>query len=271
MFSLLSLLDEVATTLDDVAVMSKVAIKKTSAIMSDDLAVNAGVVVDVKPDRELPIVKSIFWGSLLNKVYCIVGVLLLGAIYPPLIKIVLVIGGLYLCFEGVHKVVEKLLHGNEQTKERAVKVSEKDKIKGAIRTDFILSIEIIVIAKSTLSGSFVTQLVSLIVVGILASILIYGLVALIVKIDDFGLVLIAKKYKRVGSVFVRSMPYIMKGLGIVGTLAMLLVGGGIISHTFHFPHWLNEYLQNMIVGIVTGFICLGAFELFNKLRSKPTH
>ncbi len=269
MFSLLSLLDEVAATLDDVAVMSKVAIKKTSALMSDDLAVNAGVVDGVNPNRELPMVKAIFYGSLLNKVYCIVGVVGLSFIYPPLINWIMLIGGLYLSFEGVHKIIEKLFHSSESKKAKMSQVTEKSKVNGAVRTDLILSIEIIVIAKSTLSGDFITQLLVLIAVGLAASILIYGLVALIVKIDDFGLYLIAKGQKKLGSFFVQSMPYIMKGLGILGTIAMLLVGGGIIVHIFHIPIYINEYLMNLVIGLIVGAVCVGCFELFLKFKPQP--
>ena len=260
MFSLLSLLDDIATTLDDVAVMSKVAIKKTSALMSDDLAVNAGVVDGVNPDRELPMVKSIFYGSLLNKVYCIVGVLILMAVFPPMINWIMLIGGLYLSYEGVHKIVEKIFHKSDDAKEKRKAISEQEKIKGAVRTDLILSIEIVVIAKSTLSGTFVNQVLALIAVGLAASILIYGLVAVIVKIDDFGLALINKGFKKTGIVFVRSMPYLMRGLGIVGTLAMLLVGGGIIVHIFHLPHYANEHLQNLVIGLLAGAVCVGLME-----------
>lgn len=265
MFSILSLLDDVAATLDDVSVMTKLALKKTSALMSDDLAVNAGVVVGVNPDRELPIVKAIFIGSLWNKLWCIMGVLALLALYPPLITVILFIGGLYLSYEGAHKVLEKIMPGhNEQKKERAL--PEAQKIKGAIRTDLILSIEIIVIAKTSIEGSYIQQAATLVVVGLAASILIYGLVAFLVKIDDLGLYLIRKGKKRIGLALVRSMPYVMKSLGIIGTIAMLLVGGGIVSHTFHFPVVIFEFVQNFILGIVAGLICVGLIFLFNKIR-----
>jgi hypothetical protein len=256
MFSLLSLLDDIATTMDDVAVMSKIAIKKTSALMSDDLAVNAGAVHGVSPSRELPIVKSIFLGSLLNKAYCIFGVLVLMATYPPLINMIMFMGGLYLSYEGVHKILDKVFHKSHEIKKRIEQVSEKEKIKGAVRTDLILSIEIIVIAKSTLTGSLPVQIITLIAVGIAASVIIYGLVALLVKIDDLGLNLIEKGYKRLGLLFVSSMPYIMKGLGIIGTIAMLLVGGGIIAHIFHLDFFNPEFLQNLIVGFFAGLICV---------------
>lgn len=264
MFSLLSLLDDVATTLDDVAAMSKVAIEKTSALMSDDLAVNAGVIDGVKPNRELPMVKDIFWGSLLNKLYCISGVLVFMAIYPPVITGVMLVGGLYLSYEGVHKIVEKVFHSKEVGANKRNKLSEKEKVRGAVRTDLILSIEIIVIAKSTLSGNFWLQVASLIAVGLLASIIIYGLVAFIVKIDDFGLYLIRKGHQKLGLLFVRSMPYLMKLLGIVGTIAMLLVGGGIITHIFHLPLYMNNHLQSLVIGLLCGSALVLCYEIGKK-------
>jgi predicted DNA repair protein MutK len=268
MFSLLTLLDDVAATLDDVSIMTKIAMKKTAALMSDDLAVNAGVVHGVSPERELPIVKAIFLGSLLNKLYCITGVFILMAVYPPILVGILLIGGLYLSFEGAHKVIEKLFHHKDHNYDNAKKsLSEKDKIKGAIRTDLILSIEIIVIAKSSLEGGLLQQIMSLITVGLAASILIYGLVALLVKIDDFGLFLIKKNYKTIGLSIVRIMPNMMKALGVIGTVAMFLVGGGIVNHTFHIPYWMPELIQNLIVGFLVGAACVVPYELYQKLKS----
>ncbi|MBK24656.1 MAG: hypothetical protein CME70_11730 [Halobacteriovorax sp.] len=267
MFSLLTLLDDVASTLDDVAVMSKVALKKTSALMSDDLAVNAGVIDGVNPDRELPMVKKIFIGSLYNKVYAITGTIILMAVYPPVLKLVLLIGGLYLSFEGAHKVIEKLFHHSDHKGEEQ-EVNEKQKIKGAIRTDLILSIEIIVIAKSAVKGAFINQVITLIVIGLLASILIYGLVAFLVKIDDFGLFLMKKGHIKIGNSLVQAMPFIMKGLGIIGTLAMFLVGGGIVDHTFHIEYIMPEILQNLIIGVLAGLICVIPFELYTKYIKK---
>lgn len=264
MVSLLTLLDDIASTLDDVSAMSKVALQKTSALMSDDLAVNAGVIDGVNPDKEIPMVKEIFWGSLINKVICIAGVLLLNALYPPLITVILVIGGAYLSFEGVHKIYEKAyfyikktkLHPNEEEG-----LTPKQRVRGAIRTDLILSIEIIVIAKGQVSGTFITQLSTLAIVGLCASLIIYGLVALIVKVDDFGLYLIKKGKRKLGMAFVRSMPKIMKTLGIVGTIAMLLVGGGIFTHTFHLHFLRPEILLNLIVGLIVGGILTFLIEL----------
>jgi len=269
MFNLLALLDDIATTFDDVAVMTKVAMKKTSALMSDDLAVNAGVVHGVTPDRELPMVKAIFIGSLWNKLYCIIGVLVLMAVYPPLLKLILLIGGLYLSFEGVHKIIEKIFN-HEHGEEKKQPLIEKQKVKGAIRTDLILSIEIIVIAETATKGSLMMQAFALTLIGILASIIIYGLVALLVKIDDLGLTMIEKGQERVGSSLVNSMPYLMKGLGILGTTAMLLVGGGIITHTFHIPTWIPELLQNLVIGTLAGLIVVGLYELFRKIKLSKT-
>lgn len=269
MFNLLALLDDIATTFDDVAVMTKVAMKKTSALMSDDLAVNAGVVHGVAPDRELPMVKAIFIGSLWNKLYCIVGALVLLGFYPPLLKLILLIGGLYLSFEGVHKIIEKIFN-HKHAEDKVQPLSEEQKVKGAVRTDLILSIEIIVIAETATQGSLMMKSFALAIIGILASIIIYGLVALLVKIDDLGLALIDKGQEKVGSMLVRSMPYTMKGLGILGTTAMLLVGGGIIAHTFHIPTWIPELLQNLVIGTLAGLVVVGFYELFRKIKLSKT-
>jgi hypothetical protein len=265
MFSLLTLLDDIAATLDDVAVMTKVAMKKTSALMSDDLAVNAAVVDGVRPERELPMVKAIFLGSLLNKVYCIVGVLILMTVWPFALKVILLLGGVYLSYEGAHKVQEKLTKGSS----KAIKtpLTEVQKVKGAIKTDLILSIEIIVIAKNSLSGSLSTQIISLCVIGLVVSILIYGLVALLVKIDDFGLYLIKNNSPRLGKAFVVAMPKLMKALGMAGTIAMFLVGGGILAHTFHIPYIVAEILQNLIIGLILGFVALIVATGVQSIRS----
>lgn len=269
MTSLLTLLDDIATTLDDVSVMTKLALKKTSAIMSDDLAVNSAVVHGVNPDRELPIVKAIFLGSLLNKIYSIVGVILLAAFAPMVLKVVLLFGGLYLAFEGGEKVYEKFFHRRPETEMVSQEVvTEKSRIAGAIRTDLILSIEIIVIANDSVSGTIFERLMVLGLVGLGASLLIYGLVAFLVKVDDFGLYLISKGQSALGQSLVDFMPKMMRGLGIVGTLAMFLVGGGIISHTFHFPMIMPEFLQNLILGLVVGLLIVFTFEAFKKLLSR---
>jgi predicted DNA repair protein MutK len=279
MFSLLTLLDDIATTLDDVAVMTKVAMGKTSALMSDDLAVNAAVVQGVNPDRELPMVKAIFLGSLLNKIYAIAGLFLLQALYPPLIKAVLLIGGLYLAYEGVHKIVEKLQVFLEKEKRQRsapkggsspTKIEEVKKIKGAIQTDLILSIEIIVIAQSAIQGHWSRQLLTLSLVGLGASLLIYGMVALLVKVDDLGLYLLKKGHKKTGLALIKSMPVTMKILGVAGTTAMLLVAGGIFHHTFHWPLFfdfpLAEHLQNLVLGGFIGLVTLAIAEGVSRLK-----
>ncbi|MFG1593450.1 DUF808 family protein [Halobacteriovorax sp. CON-3] len=266
MFSLLSLLDDIATTFDDVAIMSKVAIKKTSALMSDDLAVNAGVIHGVNADQELPMVWKIFVGSLLNKLYSILGVVALTYFYPPALQVVLLIGGIYLAYEGAHKVLEKVT--KQDSKKNLAEISEEKKVSGAIRTDLILSIEIIVIAQNSISGPFVNQLMTLVIVGLLASILIYGLVAILVKIDDLGLYLIRKEYKKLGYACVSSMPWIMRGLGIVGTIAMFLVAGGIFAHSFHLDLYTYEVLQNLFLGLVGGFSALILQSILSHIKSK---
>lgn len=266
MVSLLTLLDDIATTFDDVALMTKVAMKKTSALMSDDLAVNAGVVKGVSPDQELPIVKAIFVGSLLNKVIAIGGLFLLLAIYAPLVQIVLFLGGLYLSYEGAHKVYEKLFVKNVD--KSAKEISSEKRIKGAIQTDLILSIEIIVLAKSAIKGSLMHQFLTLSLVGLGASIIIYGLVALLVKVDDLGLYLIKKDYKKIGQALVYTMPFFMKGLGIIGTIAMFLVGGGIISHLFHIKPIGAEFLTNLVIGVVVGLLCLPIVDGLSNLANR---
>ncbi len=265
MISLLSLLDDIASTLDDISIMTKLALKKTSAIMSDDLAVNSAVVHGSPAARELPIVGAIFVGSLLNKLYSLVGILILSAISQHLITGILLIGGLYLSFEGAHKVYDKFFAPVQKAK--IEQASEQQKIKGAIRTDLVLSVEIMVIAKSALTGGFLEQLLSLILVGLAASVLIYGLVALLVKVDDLGLLLIGRGHQRLGLVLVQSMPHLMRGLGIIGTIAMFLVAGGIISHTFHLPLYTFELLQNLTLGLVAGLICLGLQMSFLRVKN----
>ena len=257
MINLLSLLDDIAATMDDVAVMTKVALKKTSALMSDDLAVNAGVVHGVKASRELPIVFKIFAGSLVNKVICILLVIVFSIYLPIVLDALLMIGGLYLSYEGVEKVLGKI---NKSKKIEKNVVSEKQKIWGAIKTDFILSVEIILIANSVVEGAIMTRLISLAVIGTLASVIIYGLVGIIVKIDDFGLWLIDKGFKKPGVFLVNSMPVIMKSLGIIGTVAMILVGGGIFNHFLHLS-FLPELLINFLLGVIGGFVVFGVVKL----------
>ena len=186
--TLLTLFDDIAATFDDVSVMTKVAMEKTSGIITDDLAVNIGQVDGVEPTKELPTVFKIFLGALVNKAIIIPLVLLLVYYSPLILKYILLLGGLYLSYEGAHKVLDKLTKKKSSDSDKSeINIPIKDKIWGAIKTDFILSIEIIVIAQSTLSGTIMTQALSLFFIGFLICVLIYGLVALLIKIDDFGL------------------------------------------------------------------------------------
>ncbi|MDH2999149.1 hypothetical protein A1D22_04635 [Pasteurellaceae bacterium LFhippo2] len=282
--SLFTLLDDIAAVLDDVSVMTKVAAKKTAGVIGDDLALNANQVSDehTKPERELPIVWAVAKGSLINKVILIPIALLLSIYLPVAIIPLLMIGGAYLCFEGVEKLLHKFLHKAEENSEK-VMVSEQDKIKGAVRTDFILSAEIIIIALGVLQdSSTMTKILSLSAIGIGITIFVYGLVGLIVKLDDIGLWLTQKKSQlsqAVGKGLLFAMPWFMKSLSVIGSIAMFLVGGGIFSHNLpmihHFVEGLNiapsfASLVDLVVGIIVGCIAcavvLPLMKVFGKLH-----
>ena len=249
--SLLALLDDIALILDDVAVMTKIAAKKTAGVLGDDLALNAEQVSGVKADRELPVVWAVAKGSAKNKLILVPSALLISAFVPWLITPLLIIGGLFLCFEGVEKVLYKFLHSKEGddahheelvkalvSEEQDMVAFEQKKIRGAIQTDFILSAEIIVISLGAVQGAaFLNQVLAVIAIAVLMTVGVYGLVAGIVKLDDGGLALSKSQ-----SAFIRSLgdmilwfaPALMKGLSLVGTLAMFMVGGGILAHGLHF-------------------------------------
>ena len=251
--SLLALLDDIATILDDVSVMTQVAAKKTAGVLGDDLAVNAEKVLGVRPERELPVVWAVARGSLLNKVILVPAALLISAFLPSLITPLLVCGGLYLCFEGAEKVLhwrvakhsaEEAGHVVEQLADPQVDpvTLERQKIRGAIRTDFILSAEIIVLTLGVVEASdLITQLIVLSGISSLMTVGVYGLVAGIVKIDDLGVLLlntpndaVAVRSRRwFGQGLLWFAPRLMRGLSIVGTVAMFLVGGGILMHGSH--------------------------------------
>lgn len=285
--SLFTLLDDIAAVLDDVSIMTKVAAKKTAGVIGDDLALNANQVSgkNVLPERELPIVWAVAKGSLINKVILIPLALVLSVFLPQAIIPLLMIGGAYLCFEGVEKLLHRLLHKNNQShSDETETLSEKDKIKGAIRTDFILSAEIIIIALGVLQdSSTLTQILSLSAIGIGITLFVYGLVGLIVKLDDIGLWLMQKKSalsQAVGKGLLFAMPWFMKGLSVIGTIAMFLVGGGIFTHNLPMIHHLVEQLGiptqlstlvDFSVGIIVGVIaCLIILPLM-KLFSKKAH
>ena len=298
--SLLILLDDIATILDDVAVMSKMAAKKTAGVLGDDLALNAQQVSGVRTDRELPVVWAVAKGSFVNKLILVPAALLISVVAPWLITPLLMIGGLFLCYEGVEKVLHSLHHKKAKTEEEAsqeltaietdMATFEKDKVKGAIRTDFILSAEIVVISLGTVAAAtFSTKVMVLSVIAILMTVGVYGFVAMIVKIDDLGLYLTqqASSFKQtIGRGLLAFAPKLMKTLTFVGTIAMFLVGGGIISHGVPLLHHLTEgsvdyaehiptvgsivgaltpTLINLVIGFVAGLIVLAIVNLIKKV------
>ena len=299
--SLLTLLDDIATILDDVAVLTKVAAKKTAGVLGDDLALNAEQVSGVRADRELPVVWSVFKGSALNKLILVPAALLISAFIPWLITPLLMLGGLFLCYEGFEKVAHKLLHSAEEDKQHHKEMIEavvagpeqlvefeQDKIRGAIRTDFILSAEIIVIALGTVAASpLVTQIGVLVTIAVLMTLGVYGLVAGIVKLDDLGLHLSQSASglaSAIGRGILRMAPWLMKTLSFAGTAAMFLVGGGILIHGIPpIEHWVKDFvagvdsgvlafvgpmLANAIVGIIAGGIVVAVVTLGGKLFGK---
>lgn len=305
--SLLLLLDDIATVLDDVAVMSKMAAKKTAGVLGDDLALNAQQVSGVRSERELPVVWRVAKGSFVNKLILVPLALLISVVAPWLINPLLVVGGLFLCYEGVEKVLHSLHKKKAKTAEEAqqkliktetdLATFETEKIKGAVRTDFILSAEIIVISLGTVAtAAFGVKVTVLSIIAIAMTIGVYGLVAFIVKIDDIGLHLSeqASNFKQsVGRGLLAFAPILMKILSIVGTLAMFLVGGGIINHAIplvhHFTEDSVEYVQeipnigsifgaltptliNFVVGFIAGLIVVALIGLVKKVwpRSKAS-
>ena len=303
--SLLLLLDDIATVLDDVAVMSKMAAKKTAGVLGDDLALNAQQVSGVRSERELPVVWGVAKGSFVNKLILVPLALLISVVAPWLINPLLMIGGLFLCYEGVEKVLHSLKHKKAQTKETAeaefsaietdLLKFEKDKIKGAIRTDFILSAEIVVISLGTVAtAAFGTKVMVLSLIAILMTVGVYGFVAMIVKIDDLGLYLTeqASGFKQsIGRGLLAFAPKLMKTLTIVGTIAMFLVGGGIIAHTIPWFHHLTEdsvdhiqhipnvgniigavtpTLINLVIGFIAGMAVLLIVAMIQKILPKSS-
>ncbi|MCR9964033.1 DUF808 domain-containing protein [Vibrio antiquarius] len=295
--SLLTLLDDIATVLDDVALMSKMAAKKTAGVLGDDLALNAQQVSGVASEREIPVVWAVAKGSFKNKLILVPSALLISAIIPWLIMPLLLIGGLFLCFEGAEKVLEKVFphsHPHEEKEElvntgESIEEYEKRKVAGAIRTDFILSAEIIVIALGTVTGaSLVTQILVVSLIAVIMTIGVYGLVAGIVKLDDLGFYLeIRSKGKgwmaKVGSALVAFAPKLMKLLTIVGTAAMFLVGGGIVVHNVPaIHHFVEPIIMNFsghsvatailpiflngIIGFVAGLIVVAVWTAVEKIR-----
>lgn len=271
--SLLTLLDDIATVLDDIAVMSKVAAKKTAGVLGDDLALNAQQVSGIRAERELPVVWQVAKGSFLNKLILVPIAILISVILPWLVQPLLMIGGAYLCFEGAEKIIHSLLHRNNKQDQLAhqkqlnaladptqdMAAFEKNKIKGAIRTDFILSAEIIVIALGTVAAaSLMNQILVVSTIAIAMTIGVYGLVALIVKLDDMGLYLThnypSGLINKLGSGLLWFAPQLMKTLSVVGTAAMFLVGGSILVHGLPFLHHIVDdiHLWSLTLGAMAG-------------------
>jgi uncharacterized protein len=300
--SLLTLLDDIASLLDDVSVMTKVAAKKTAGVLGDDLALNAQQVAGVSANRELPVVWAVAVGSVKNKAILVPLALGISALAPWAVSPLLMVGGAYLCFEGVEKLAHKYLHGGESEaheRELAEAVShpeidlvalERDKIRGAVRTDFVLSAEIITIALGSVAEATLLER-SAVLVGISAimTVGVYGLVAAIVKLDDAGYALQrtgSRLLQRLGGALVAGAPWLMRALSVGGTLAMFLVGGGIIVHGLpplhHFAESLGQGLAGplaslatpavqLVSGLVTGALALALVTLAQKARGAQAH
>jgi predicted DNA repair protein MutK len=308
--SLLMLLDDITTMLDDVSVMTKVAAKKTAGVLGDDLALNAQQVSGVDASRELPVVWAVAKGSFINKLILVPSALAISYFIPWLITPLLMIGGAFLCFEGFEKIAHKFLHKDDaESHDKAIEEAvadpkidmvalEKDKIKGAIRTDFILSAEIIVIALGTVATEVFSKQVAVVTaIALIMTVGVYGLVAGIVKLDDLGLHMMLKKgsslYKqiirKIGAGLLAFAPKLMRFLSVAGTAAMFLVGGSIIGHGIPAIHHLSEAVvasvQNLpaiggvlkvagpmlvdaIVGLIVGAICVAGFMLVQKMMPK---
>ena len=306
--SLLALLDDIATVLDDVSILTKVAAKKTAGVLGDDLALNAQQVAGVRAERELPVVWAVAKGSLLNKLILVPAALAISAFAPWAVTPLLMLGGAFLCYEGFEKLAHKFLHGGpEEVRAHAQRVKaiadpevdlvafERDKIKGAVRTDFILSAEIIAITLGTVAeASFGTRVAVLSGIAVLMTIGVYGLVAGIVKLDDAGLHLsrrtgpglVSEVQRAVGRGLLALAPWLMKALSVAGTAAMFLVGGGILTHGLPWLHhaiealvpvvaaWpgvgsvlaaLTPILLDALTGIAAGAVVVGLVQLGRRL------
>jgi len=287
--SLLALLDDIASVLDDVALMTKIAAKKTTGVLGDDLALNAEQVSGIRADRELPVVWAVAKGSLKNKLILVPAALSISWIAPWLIMPLLMLGGAYLCFEGFEKLAHPLLHSHTEDDAHHAELAEavanpgidlvafeRDKIKGAVRTDFVLSAEIIVITLGAVAtAAFATKVAVVSGIALIMTLGVYGLVAIIVKMDDAGLYLSqkpgaglwARVQRKAGQACLLGAPYLMKSLSVIGTVAMFMVGGGIITHGIPVAHHFIEHLAQGInalpdIGDLMGTV---ASSLFNAL------
>lgn len=284
--SLFTLLDDIASVLDDVSLMTKVAAKKTAGVVGDDLALNANQITGVRAERELPIVWAVAKGSLLNKAILVPLALLLSVYAPYLVLPLLMAGGAYLCFEGAEKLLHRLFHRHDETPDTVpdhIAGDEKSKIRGAIRTDFILSAEIVIIALGSLQEASTTvKILALCAVGVAITAGVYGLVAAVVKADDFGAALLRRGGRLLpllGRAILLLMPWFMRLLGVIGTLAMFTVGGGIFVHNIPALHHLMQALAldggaagmlgDLLAGLAIGSaVCALVLPAANLLRRR---
>jgi hypothetical protein len=275
-----ALLDDIAVLMDDVAVTSKIAAQKTAGILGDDLAVVADQASGFKASRELPVLWAIAKGSFLNKLIILPIAFLLTAFMPQIIIPILMMGGVYLAYEGVEKIYEYFFHKSDPQRAEALKTMsqeeilsiEESKIKSAIITDFILSIEIVIIALSTVTTQTLPiQIVVVSFIAILATIGVYGIVALIVRMDDFGYLLIQKGKTSIGEILVAALPKVIRALAVIGTIAMVLVAGGIFVHNIHELHQLFHALPSIVAELLVGFwvgvIAVIVMKIFAEIKS----
>nr|WP_121273387.1 DUF808 family protein [Pedobacter schmidteae] len=278
-----AILDDIGALMDDVAMASKIATKKTAGILGDDLAVNAEKATGFLSSRELPVLWAITKGSFLNKIIIVPVALLLNVFFPIAIKVILVLGGFYLAYEGVEKIVEYFFHrskgGHEVTTETEKNNddAERTKIKSAITTDFILSVEIVIIALGTvLDRSLSIQILTVSVVALLATVGVYGIVAVIVRLDDMGYKLVKKSNEKgflaaLGLLLIKSLPIIIQILSVVGTIALILVSGGIFVHNIEYLHHLFPTIPPIIkefaIGIIAGLAIVVIVAICKKVAS----
>lgn len=284
------ILDDIAALMDDVAANAKIATKKTAGILGDDLAVNAEKSTGFVSSREIPVLWAVTKGSFINKLIIVPVTLLLNIFLPTAIIVILILGGFYLAFEGVEKIVEYFFHKKQAKQQLAVEVFkeegelEKTKIKSAITTDFILSIEIVIIALSTvLDKNLTVQILTLSVVSILATVGVYGIVSLVVRMDDFGFKLIEKSNKKgflnsLGLLLVKALPIVIKTFSVVGTIALLLVSGGIFAHNIEYlhpilPEWpsiLKEFTFGVVGGLFSLILIVAIKKIISMISEKNT-
>ena len=278
-----AILDDIAALMDDVAINAKLATKKTAGILGDDLAVNAEKSTGFVSSREIPVLWAITKGSFINKLIIVPVTLLLNIFLPAAITVILILGGFYLAFEGVEKIAEYFFHKNQPARQAEVGVIKQDaelekvKIKSAVTTDFILSVEIVIIALSTvLNKNLSVQILTLSVVSIMATVGVYGIVALVVRMDDFGFKLIEKSNKKgilneLGQLLVKALPVVIRIFSVVGTIALLLVSGGIFAHNIEYlqhilPKW-PTIIKEFIFGVLGGLFALVLMAIVKNILS----